>query len=148
MLNEEEELDKIEDMIREQRERWNKVIDNLSARLNEELKESIDLTAAANALRQKIMSEISTYTMKIIRLVYKLRIIKKAKFEYYATKYQIKVNTTEKNLLIDADTSTHQAKIDMMDNHINFLRECGKAVDHVIWGVKNKVEMYKITGLD
>lgn len=147
-MTDEEELDKIEDMIQDQREKWNRVIEDLSKKLTDELKYSIELEAAAIALRQKIMTEMTSYAIKINRSMSKLKIIRRAKFEYYATKYQVKVNTTEKNILIEGDTAIYQAKIDMFDNFTAFLSECLKSVDHIIYGVQNKIKIANITGLD
>lgn len=149
MENEEQEINEIEKLLKEQRDRWDKAINKLSEEVRDaEIKKAVDLTATANAYRQKIMSEISSYSMKLMKLVYKFRIIRKAKFEHYATMYQIKVNTTEKNLLIDADTSAYQAKMDMMEYHIEYLRESGKTIDNINWFMKNKLQAYNITGLE
>ena len=148
MSTSEDELDKLESAIEEQREKWNKIVQELSNRINDDLKKSMELSATAVAYRQKIISEIGSYAVKSHRLMSKLKVLKKHYFEEYATKYQIKTNTTEKNMCIDADTSTFVAKIDLIDSHVQFLVDCGKNIDNVIWSVKNKIQLYNITGLD
>jgi hypothetical protein len=78
----------------------------------------------------------------------KLKQIRKNYFEHYSGKYPYKVNGTEKQKLIDADVAYQDAKMDFLQNYINFLSESVKTIDHIIYSVKNKIELYNATGLD
>jgi hypothetical protein len=144
----EESLEQIENFLSKGREKWDNVIDELSGKINDELKESIELEAIAIAYRQKISSQINSFALRINKDVSRMKLMKKHYFEFYATKYQIKTNTTEKTILIDADISTLSARIDMFDSYVQYLSDCGKSIDHIIWSIKNKIQIHNILGLD
>ncbi|MCK9445441.1 hypothetical protein M0Q50_00940 [bacterium] len=141
-------LDNLELELHKNEKNWNKIIDDLSKKINNELKHTIELSAEAISYRQMLLEERTQVYYKIYKSMPKLKQLEKSKFEFYSTKYQIKINATEKAKLIDADLSYHSAKMEYLQNHINFLTECVKNVDHVIWSVKNKIEFYNISGLD
>ena len=106
------------------------------------------LEAEAISIRQIINDEIAKYTYKIYKDVPKYKEMVKKRFEYYSTKYQIKTTGGEKTKLTDADLAWQKAKLELYENHITFLGETRKTVDHVIWSVKNKIEIHNITGLE
>ena len=141
-------LDKMEYDLTKKQERWNKIIEKLTGKINCELKKSIDLSAEATAYRQMLIEERTSYLFKLYKDMPKLKQMRKKYFEFYSTKYPIKINATEKTKLIDADISYFEAKSDYYQNHINFISDSIKTVDHVIYSVKTKVDLYNATGLD
>ena len=141
-------LEKLETDLKKLEEITTKKIKELSERVNCELKYSIDLSADATSYRQVLIDDRTNFYFKMYRDMPKLKQLKKKHFEFYSTKYPIKVNSTEKNKLVEADVAFHEARFDYYQNHINFLTECIKTVDHVIYSVKNKIELYNATGLD
>lgn len=72
----------------------------------------------------------------------------KAKFEFYATKYQIKTSGGEKTKLSEADLTWQIAKRDLLSSYIDFLGETRKTIDHIIWSVKNKIQLYNLVGTE
>ena len=141
-------LEKLEKELSGFEKKWNEIIDKLTGRINCELKQSIMLSADATAYRQMLIDERTTYFFKMYKDMPKLKKLRKKYFEHYSTKYPIKVNSTEKGKLIDADVCWHECKMDFLQNHINFLSDSIKTVDHVIYSVKTKVDLYNATGLD
>lgn len=141
-------LDKLETDLSKKMDDWNKIIDKLAKKINCELKLSIDLSAETVSYRQMINEERTHYYFIMYKDLPKLKKLRKTYFEHYSTKYPIKVNGSEKAKLIDADVAYHEAKMDYIQNYINFLSESLKTVDHIIYSVKNKIELYNATGLD
>ena len=141
-------LEHLEKELHKDEIKWNKIVDTLAKKITNEIKESIDLSAEAISYRQMLLEERTQCYYKIYRSMPKLKQLRKSKFEYYSTRYQIKTNSTEKVKLIDADLAYHEAKLEFIQNHNNFISESIKNVDHVIYSVKNKIEMHNITGLD
>ncbi len=141
-------LNNLEKELLSYQEKWNGIIKDLTGKINCELKKSIDLSAEATANRQILNDERTRHFFKIYKDMPKLKKMRKTHFEWYSTKYNIKINSTEKAKLIDADLAYYEAKIDYLQNHINFLSESIKTVDHVIYSIKNKIELYNATGLD
>jgi len=141
-------LEKLETDLNKLEELTSKKIKELSSKINCELKFTIDLSADATSYRQLLIDDRTHFYFKIYRDMPKLKQLKKKHFEFYSTKYPIKVNSTEKTKLIESDVAYHEAKFDYYQNHINFLTESIKTVDNVIWSVKNKIDLYNATGLD
>lgn len=146
--NYEELLSNLEDDFIKKQKFWNRIIDDLTKRLSTELKTIIDLNAEAISQRQILVEERTQYYFKLYKDIPKLKQLKKNHFEFYSTKYPIKINGTEKTKLIEADTAYHDAKLEYVQNYINFLSESIKSVDNVIYAIKNKIELYNISGLD
>ncbi|NPV12882.1 MAG: hypothetical protein HPY57_14010 [Ignavibacteria bacterium] len=147
-VNYDEILEKLEKDFIERQKRWNDIVEKLSNKITCELKKSIELSAEATSQRQLILDERTNWYYKMYRDLPKLKQLRKKHFEWYSTKYPIKVNGTEKTKLIEADLAYQEAKMECMQNYINFLTESIKTVDHVIYSVKTKVDLYNATGLD
>ena len=103
-----------------------------------------ELQAEVLSYRQNVTDEVKIYTVRIYKLVQKMKVLSKARFEFYATSYQVKTSGTEKIKLIEADLSEHQLFINELDEHVNFLRETGKNLDNMHYAIKNKIELENI----
>lgn len=126
---------------------WNSIVNGLTKRLQEEdLKNIVDIQAEAISHRQSVISEIRIYSVKIYKLVQKIKILTKARFEFYATSYQVKTSGTEKVKLIEADLSEYQLFINELDEHVNFLRDTSKNLEAINYSVKSKIELANILG--
>ena len=137
---------KISKEIIDSRKQWKAIVTNLSLRLKGDFKDVIDIQAEAISHRQSVVEEVNIYTVRISKLMKKMKILNKERFEFYATSYQVKTNGTEKLALINADLSDYQTFIDELDEHVNFLRETSKNLADVNYGVKNKIELANILG--
>lgn len=143
-----EKLSKIVEEFSKKQNVWNKDINSLSSKINSELNKLIELSAESISKRQILIEERTKMYYKIYLDLPKIKNSKKKYFEFYSTKYQIKTNSGDKNKLIDADVGYLEAKLDCIENYILFLTESIKTLDHIIWSVKNRIELYNISGLD
>ena len=130
----------------ESTKQWTSIVDNLSFRIKGDIKDVIEVQAEAISYRQHVVEEIKTYSVKIYKLVQKMKVLTKQRFEYYATGYQVKTSSAEKIKLIDADLSEHQELINELDAHVDFLRETSKNIDNVNYGIKNAIELTNFFG--
>jgi hypothetical protein len=131
---------------KESKKKWESVVNTLTQRIKGDLKDIVDIQAEAISYRQVILDEINIYSVKIWKLNQKIKILTKARFEFYATSYQVKTSGTEKLRLIEADLSEYQMFINFLDEHVNYLRETAKNLDAVNYSAKNKIELYNILG--
>ena len=141
-------LEQLEEKLSKIQEISSKKITELTTKINCELKESIDLSADATSYRQYLLDNRTNFYFKVYKDMPKLKQLKKKHFEFYSTKYPIKTNSTEKTKLIEADVAYQESKMEFYQAHINYLTESIKTVDHVIYSVKNKIELYNATGLN
>jgi len=124
------------------------IIDGLTRRIRvDDLKDIIDIQAEAISHRQTVIEEIRMYSVKIHKLVQKMKVLTKARFEFYATSYQVKTSGTEKLKLIEADLSDHQSFINELDEHVNFLRDTSKNLESINFSVKGRIELANILGV-
>lgn len=130
----------------ESTKQWKAIVDGLTLRLRGDIKDVIDIQAEAISHRQSVIEEVKIYSVKIYKLVQKLKILSKQRFEFYATSYQVKTSGTEKLKLIEADLSEYQLFINELDEHVNFLRDTSKNLDQINYTVKNKIELTNILG--
>lgn len=146
-VQEKDSRKEISKKIIESEKQWNAIVNGLTKRLQEEdFKNVIDIQAEAISHRQSAISEIRVYSVKIYKLVQKIKILTKARFEFYATSYQVKTSGTEKVKLIDADLSEYQLFINELDEHVNFLRDTSKNLEAINYSVKSKIELANILG--
>lgn len=131
----------------ESTKQWTAIIKMLSYKLNKvDLKDVCDIQAEAISYRQDAIEEINNYSIKILKLVQKTKVLTKERFEYYATGYQVKTSAAEKIKLIDADLSQHELFISQLDEHVVFLRETSSQLKDVNYSIKNRIEVANILG--
>jgi hypothetical protein len=126
--------------------RWKSVVKDLSGRLKGDVRNVVDIQAEAISHRQSVVEEINIYSVKIYKLVTKIKHLSKDRFEFYASSYQIKTSGAEKLKLIEADIADNQEFINELDEHVNLLRETAKQLESINYGVKNKIELANILG--
>lgn len=135
-----------EKKIKDSKKQWKGIIDNLTQRLRNDIKDIIDVQAEAISHRQSVIDEINIYSVKIWKLTQKMKVLTKAKFEFYATSYQVKTSGTEKLRLIESDLSEYQLFINILDEYVIFLRDTSKNLDVINYSIKNKIELTNILG--
>lgn len=127
---------------------WRAVVDGLTRRIREDnLQIVCNIQAEAISHRQSVVEEVRTYSVKIHKLVQKMKVLTKARFEFYATSYQVKTSGTEKIKLIESDLSEYQSFINELDEHVNFLRDTSKNLESINYSVKGRIELANILGV-
>lgn len=142
MADSDEKKEDLYKKISESKTRWTALVRTLSHKLKtNDLKDVYDIQADSISYRQEVVDEIHTYAIKIHRLVQKLKVLNKAKFEFYATSYPVKTSGTEKLRLIEYDMSEYQCFINELDEYVNFLRDTAKDFESINYSVKGRVEV-------
>lgn len=127
---------------------WISIVKDLTRRISsDDLKSIVNVQAEAISHRQNVVDEIKVYSVKIHKLVQKMKVLTKSRFEFYATSYQVKTSGTEKLRLIEADLSEHQCFINELDEHVNFLRDTSKNLESINYSVKARIELANILGV-
>lgn len=127
--------------------KWGLIVSDLTKRITSSaLKDIVEVQAEAISHRQSVVEEIKIYSVKIHKFVQKMKVLTKARFEFYATSYQVKTSGTEKLRLIESDLSDYQCFINELDEHVNFLRDTSKNLESINFSVKNRIEVDSILG--
>lgn len=137
---------KTEELLKEQRYNWSEKIKPLIESLKENFEKIYELQADALSYRHIIGDEISFYASKLSKVMAEEKRIRKDKIIQYTLKFQVKLNTGEKNVCVAGDISEMERNIELLQMHIEFLRECIKTIDNLNFGVKNKLALMEYLG--
>lgn len=132
--------EKLEDYFEKERSKWEKELmplyQTLSDRDNYKI---INLQSSTLSLRHKIQDEISSYMAKLSKEMPKYKASYADRMEFYMHGYGIKTASSEKTKMVDRDLSEKKRNIELLENHIEFLRQCRYACDQIQYSVKNIV---------
>lgn len=143
--------DKLEEFFNDKRNGWSKNIDPLFdiMKTNFTLESSskiMEVQAYALSYRQKINEEISYFLNRRSKEEVKLKKLKQDKFVFYAIGFGLKTNTGEKSILIEGNIGENQRSIDLIDVHIDFLRNSSKSIESLQFSIKNTIELMNYLG--
>ena len=138
--------DKFDDFYSEKREEWQKKTDplygisrgGLSAADSDRI---INAQALALSYRQELQEEISYFLNKRTKSNSKLKEESADKFMFYATAFGLKTNTGEKAILIDSSVREHKREVDLIDIHIDFLRNTDGNLNSFLFSIKNVIAL-------
>lgn len=138
----------LEQQLDTEQQNWDKIIMDLSSKLKGDIKYLHEVDADISSYKQLIISEMRKYSLYIYKDNKILKSLIKSRFEWYSTKYQINLKSSgDKMKLIEADVSDIQYKIDILDNHIDYLKGCGENLKQMAYSIKNRIELLNILGI-
>lgn len=137
--------DKLEEYLFDKRKKWNDAIDPLLKKLKTKSQdEIIELQALALSYRQQLSDEISTYLNKLSKEMVTIKKAESDRFMFYSTGFGVKTNTGEKKILFDAELAELERNREIMETHIEFVRDCRTTCDNISWALKNKIQLMGI----
>lgn len=139
-----EELDlhnsKIETVLDEQKKNISNELKELFTILgSKDYKSFLDLQSNSLALRQSIQDSISFYMQKLSKTNANYKRMNGDRVEYYMTGYGMKVSDKTRTDLINRDLSERNRNIELLETHIEFLRESRVSCDQIGYAIKNLV---------
>ncbi len=130
-------------------EHWEKIIRKLSNDIRGNIRNLPDVDSEILNNKQLVDADIRKYALVMYKDSASLKPLKKKRFEFYSTSYQIKLkNSSDIKGLIEADIAKIQYKIDLVDTHISFLRDTSSNLKSLTYSYKNRIELLTILGLD
>ncbi len=158
--------DIIQDILEDRRAGWQSELIPILKKMNGNVEVLLDLQAEYLSYRQMIIEEAGFVNSLIIKDSSKIKRKRRDKFMYYSTgtlpdgtrptaasistyaRDQIilglRLTKGEKDMIISGDLSETERVIESFEGYQGFLRECIKTIDHGLYGVKNKIELWKI----
>lgn len=138
---------KYEEYLAKKRDEWNKKIQPLFGHLKQDPSLLVELQTNALSYRQIVTEELATFMVKLSREIINYKNAKADRFIFYATGFGLKTNLSEKGILIDSELAELQRNKELLETHLEFLRECKQMCDNINWAIKNRIEIYKIADL-
>lgn len=144
-----EALQKREGVHKEMREYWLSNIKGFSKKLKDNSIQSIiPLEAELLSRREELVDEIARLGVSVHKDNIQLKLIKEERLKWQMEKQQFKITATERKIMIESDMAYHDALVELTKNHIEFLIDTKSTIDHFIWGIKNKIALFKEIGMD
>jgi len=139
----------LEKQLDSEHKNWDSLMAKTAKLLKGDAKNLYIVDADITNYRQMTTSEIRTYALMIYKENKSLKPLVKARFEWYSTKYQISIkNSGDKMKLIESDVAEIQYRIDLLENHVEFLKDTGNNLKQMGYTVKNRLELLNLLGLD
>ncbi len=135
-----DQQENFEDTFNRERTEWTERIRELSVRMKN-IREIAEVQVDLYSDRQKLLE----YAYKLGQIVSKqnakFRSDKRTKMIYYSEEHNVRYGSNEKTSLIEGDLSDLKKKIDIVDNHVSFVNETIKTVDHMLYGIKSRISL-------
>ena len=145
----EQQVQKLEHSLDLEVDEWNNIIKKITKGIRGSIQKLPEVESEIINNRQLIDADIRKYSLMMYKDVVSLKPLKKKRFEYYSTSYQIKLkNSGDIKFLIETDIAKIQYKIDLLEAHINYLRDTSINLKTLGYSVKNRIELLNILGLD
>lgn len=123
-----------------ERSEWTERIRELSIRMKN-IREMAEVQVELYSDRQRLLEYAYKLGQILTRLNSKYRAERRAKMVYYSEEHNTRYGANEKTSLIDGDLSDIKRKIDLVDNHMTFMNETTKTVDHMLYGIKSRISL-------
>jgi hypothetical protein len=123
-----------------ERSEWTERVRELSIRMKN-IREIGEVQVELYSDRQKLLEYAYKLGQIITRLNSKYRADRKTKMVYYSEEHNTRYGANEKTSLIDGDLAEIKRKIDLVDNHMSFVNETTKTVDHMLYGIKSRISL-------
>ena len=144
-----ENTKKIEKELEEKSKEWNTRYQEVCKNIKGNIHKIPEIQSDILSYMQMVTDEIRSNTLALKKLNTQLKKIKKQKFEFYSTTYQINIkNDNTKKSLTEYDLAKIQYRFDLIETHIDYLSQTLQNLDSLKFSVKNRLELLNILGLD
>lgn len=141
--------DKHEEYFKKTREEWNEKIEGLLGNLRfdnfvgDNIQKIFDAQAYSNSYMQMITEQISVFMNKLSKAKTKEKAALQAKLIFYSTGFGLKTtNASQMKILIDAHVSEEARACEILETHIEYLRDSRKVLETFMYSVKNSIQLY------
>lgn len=148
-----EKNQKMEEFFSEERNKWNDKVSPLFEKLRENLsdaslvREVVYSQAEALSYRQIMNDQINVYLNMRSKKEAAVKKMKAEKFMYYSTNFHLSMKSlNEKLTLIDANLAEYERAIEIIEEHITFLRDSVKNLESYSYSIKNIIEFLNYLG--
>jgi hypothetical protein len=130
----------MESQFGDERAEWTERIRELSIRMKN-IREMAEVQVDLYSDRQRLLEYAYKLGQFLTRLNSKYRADRRTKMIYYSEEHNTRYGANEKTSLIDGDLAEIKRKIDLVDNHMSFVNETTKTIDHMLYGIKSRISL-------
>lgn len=144
--------ERLTEFFKEKRTDWNDKVKDIFSKIThkninkENYRKIIDSQGAALTYSQILNDEISFFLNKLSTIKSKIKELKQEKFIFYSTGFQLKTKIGEKKLLIDGNLAEWEKESDLIESHIDFLRDTKGDLRSFNFSIKNIIQLIDFIG--
>ena len=110
-------------------------------------KDLLDAQAKALSLRQEVNESISKHTHMLSKVRSKNRFLEQEKFLFYSIGFSVKMTSDKaKKIMIDGNLRENIRQSEMLESHVDFLRETSKTLESYQYSIKNAISLLSYLG--
>ncbi len=123
-----------------EREKWTETVQSLSERIRNiyDVAEMLTDLYSQRQIAGDYIHELVALSAKINR-VYRER--KKERFLHYTQNYDLRLDKDPKMLFIDVDLADLVERREILQNHLDYMRETLRSIDTICFGVKYRISL-------
>lgn len=106
----------------------------------------LESQAESLSIRQRLHDQINMYLSRRGKNSVILKNLSRDKFMLYATGFGIKTSMGEKKVLIEAHIAENQRTIEIIESHVDYLRNCIKNLENYSYAIKNMIDLLNYLG--
>jgi hypothetical protein len=129
-----------EEIFEKEREKWSDKITELAIKMKS-IHSVAEVQIELFSCRQIVTERSHKVGQILSKLNSEYRSRKGERMVYYSTGVQNRYGTTEKTALIEADLKDLKYRVDLLDNHMSFLNETVKSMDHMLYGIRQRIDL-------
>ncbi|MFA5585355.1 MAG: recombination mediator protein UvsY [Saccharofermentanales bacterium] len=155
MANNEEKLNTfiedtktLENKLNNESKNWTKIVNQQTKNIYGDIKKIIEHQAEIISYNQIASEEVKSYALLLSKNNTQIKELIKQRYEFYSTKYQLNVkNDTAKKSLVESDIARIRQRSELLEIHIQFLRDTVSNLESLNYAVKNRIELMNALGL-
>jgi len=143
MTDEEKKVQELEEALERERGEYSTKIADLVAMINK-----IDKISESQVLmlsyRHMLVDKLIKYRASIYKKKANDQNYRKLRFEYYKTQHDLRLDYREINEFINSDMALRIRQTDLLENQIEWYKQCIDTLDRMGWAIKNKIAVEQI----
>jgi hypothetical protein len=143
MSEEERKVSELEDALEKERSEYASKISEVLQMIRR-----IDTIAESQVLmlsyRHMLVDKLAKYRSALYKKKSSDINYRKLRYEYYKTQHDVRLDYREINDFINSDMSLRIRQTDLLDNQINFYRDCIETLDKMGFAIKNRIMVEEI----
>ena len=125
---------------KKEREEWTERIKNMSERLKD-IYEIAELQVDLYSYRQIAVEYCHTLMVHLSKVNHVFRARKIERWEHYTRNYDLRMDKDPKELHIYVDIADVNERKELLQNHLDFMRESTKTIDSMTFGIKYRIQL-------
>jgi hypothetical protein len=140
---------KAEDLFSNEREKWSVLLNPIYVKIGQRNpSDYVVVDSERLSIRAQLQESISYHSNQLSKAMVSYKNAYGERMEFYMHGFGIKVNTGEKTKLVDRDLAEAKRRCELLEVHIEFLRECRVSCDQIGFALKNLTALLDYTRTD